>query len=87
MREKILTPFLLIVITVLFGCAGSINKVAAPVKHPEELTSRDRDCLECHDDDLTGTLKPYGTFRHSSTFLLRHLIDLRNCITLLRRIR
>jgi hypothetical protein len=42
------------------------------VRHPEELTRRDTDCLECHDNDLTGTLKPYSTFRHSSTFLQRH---------------
>jgi hypothetical protein len=62
---------LVISCTIIFGCAGAGRK-EAPARHPEELTRQDTDCLECHDDDLTGTLKPYGTFRHTNSFLQRH---------------
>jgi hypothetical protein len=72
MKMRILTPLFIIMIAIAIGCAGSVTRKAAPVKHPEELTGREADCLECHDNDLTGTLKPYGTFRHSNSFLIRH---------------
>ena len=62
---------LIISCTIILGCAGTDRK-AAPARHPEELTGREADCLECHDNDLTGTLKPYGTFRHTNLFLQRH---------------
>ena len=55
----------------IIGCAG-VDRREAPVRHPEELAGTEADCLECHDNDLTGSLKPYDTFRHTNSFLLRH---------------
>ncbi|UCG39599.1 MAG: cytochrome C [bacterium] len=68
------TVFWALTLAVLFvlGCAGTSTLKTAPARHPEELDRTQTDCLECHDDDLTATLKPYGTFRHSTAFLLRH---------------
>ncbi len=62
---------LVIACTIILSCAGTDRK-AAPARHPEELSGREADCLECHDNDLTGSLKPYGTFRHTNFFLQRH---------------
>ena len=62
---------LVILSTIFLGCVGPGRK-EAPSRHPEELTLQDTDCLECHDDELTGNLKPYGTFSHTNSFLLRH---------------
>ena len=65
------TCILTLSIVIIHGCAGPERKTAPP-RHPEELTGREADCLECHDNELTGALKPYGTFRHTNSFLLRH---------------
>jgi hypothetical protein len=61
-----------LVLVAVIGCAGWAKRTTAPPKHPEELSGGKVDCLDCHDDELTGTLKPYGTFRHSNRFLLDH---------------
>jgi hypothetical protein len=70
------TLALILVLTValvtLIGCAGSAKRTTAPPRHPEELSDGKVNCLDCHDDQLTGTLKPYGTFRHTNSFLLEH---------------
>ena len=71
MKTKTVICILVLLITAILGCAGMARN-EAPARHPEELTREDTDCLECHDNDLTGTLKPYGTFRHTNTFLLNH---------------
>ncbi len=71
MKTKTAIFILVLTCTVIVGCAGTDRK-EAPARHPEELTGREADCLECHDNDLTGTLKPYGTFRHTNLFLQRH---------------
>jgi len=72
MRTKIPTVFLLIVIFITIGCAGSVSRKAAPVWHPRKLSGQEGQCSDCHNTGLTGTLKPYGTFHHSSGFLARH---------------
>ena len=59
-------------IGVVTGCAGSSTRATAPPQHPEELSGSNVNCLDCHDNELTGALKPYDTFRHTSRFLLDH---------------
>jgi hypothetical protein len=71
MKMKITILVMLASFTIVLGCAG-MGRKEAPARHPEELSRQDTDCLECHDNDLTGTLKPYETFRHTTSFLLRH---------------
>lgn len=72
MRKKILLPLMIAAAILMIGCAGSAIRETAPVRHPEELTGEQADCLECHDNGLSGTLKPFETFSHSTPFLLRH---------------
>lgn len=71
MKRAATISILFVSLAIVIGCAGPERK-EAPVRHPEELTGRDVNCLECHDNDLTGSLKPYGAFNHSNSFLLRH---------------
>lgn len=71
MKFKTFICILIFALSLVLGCAGAVRK-ETPARHPEELTREDTDCLECHDNDLTGTLKPYGTFRHTTSFLQRH---------------
>ena len=71
MKTKTAIFILVVTSAMILGCAGASRK-EAPKRHPEELTRQDTDCLECHDNDLTGSLKPYETFRHTNAFLLRH---------------
>jgi len=71
MKTKTAIFILVVTSAMILGCAGASRKEASK-RYPEELTRQDTDCLECHDNDLTGTLKPYGTFRHTNSFLLRH---------------
>ena len=72
MKKKIIGSLLLITVAIAIGCAGSVARKAPPVRHPEDVTWSGVDCLECHDDELTGALKTYGTFNHSTTCLLKH---------------
>jgi hypothetical protein len=76
MKQMVKILFLIIVLSValgtVIGCAGSAKRTTAPPRHPEELSDGKANCLECHDNELTGTLKPYSTFRHTAPFLLEH---------------
>ncbi len=66
---------LLLFFTVLFllaACAGISTRESVPLHHPEELDQGRVNCLECHDDDVSGALKPYGSFPHTAVFLKEH---------------
>ncbi len=54
------------------GCAALSKKESAPARHPEELGTGWANCLECHEDENSGALKPYGSFVHTSVFLRQH---------------
>ncbi len=71
MRTVTLTIIVALLGAVLLGCSGA-QRTSAPARHPEEVSGRGVDCLECHENDLGPDLKPRETFRHTNTFLLRH---------------
>lgn len=43
-----------------------------PASHPEALGEGRVACTECHEDQSTGVLKPYGTFSHTTAFIKNH---------------
>lgn len=54
------------------GCAALSPRAVVPATHPEEVARGPVDCGECHEPGLTGALKPYGEFRHTAVFVVRH---------------
>jgi hypothetical protein len=56
----------------LAGCALLSPLPSIPPRHPEEVQTGPVDCRECHEEGLTGTLKPYDAFRHTPVFVTRH---------------
>lgn len=55
------------------GCSSLSRTASVPPKHPEELSGWTKvDCRECHSDISTGAMKPYDSFRHSTTFVRQH---------------
>jgi len=59
-------------LALLFGCSAVSKTPSVPPSHPEKLPAGRVDCAECHQDVSKGTLKPYGTFRHSRPFVDSH---------------
>ena len=56
----------------LLGCAALSSRTSVPAGHAERLGSMPVSCLECHEDETSGALKPFDAFNHTNTFLLRH---------------
>lgn len=71
MRTVTAICILFLSVALFLGCAG-VETQGVPARHPERLAGPEANCLECHDNELTGTLKPFGTFSHTNSFLLRH---------------
>ncbi len=62
-----------LVVALLLGCSAVSKTPSVPQKHPEDLAGWTKvDCRECHSDLSTGALKPYDSFRHSTTFVRYH---------------
>jgi hypothetical protein len=75
MRSSYLALLLTVVVIVLSVTACQnirSNAVSLPASHPMELAKGRVDCNECHSDQLKGVLKPYESFRHTSTFIASH---------------
>lgn len=66
--------FLLPVIglALIAGCASLSDRPSVPTRHPEDLGTGWANCLECHEDETSGALKPYASFVHTTAFLLQH---------------
>ncbi len=65
-------PFFILVLFLVAGCAAMSDKDSVPPRHPEELDPGRANCLECHDDETSGALKPFGSFVHTAVFLREH---------------
>lgn len=71
-KAILVVPALLAVTLVIVGCASSAKPQVVPAVHPEELPTGRPDCLECHEDEGSPALKPYGSFAHTARFLREH---------------
>lgn len=54
------------------GCAQMKTIPSLPVWHPEQLSSGQVSCSECHEDQQKGTVKPYARFNHTQSFVKSH---------------
>lgn len=55
------------------ACTQVISSESSlPSWHPEALPEGRVDCTECHEDAVTGVMKPYASFSHSTVFIKNH---------------
>jgi len=69
-KAGIIVIFLMLIL--VWGCVGNIQRDYVPVMHPEDVSGGPADCLECHDNETGPALKPYATFVHTAAFLRQH---------------
>ena len=72
MRPLLIAIVTLVLATAIIGCAAVSEKESVPARHPGGLDPGRFDCLECHDDSVSGSLKQYGTFNHTLVFVREH---------------
>ncbi len=60
------------VFVILAACAQMKALPSLPESHPEELAAGPVSCSECHQDEQRGTMKAFGAFNHSPSFVRNH---------------
>jgi len=73
MRSVLRTiPWIFLVLMISYGCAAISDRESVPSQHPIKFDTGRPNCLECHDDEVSGALKPYGSFAHTAVWLQEH---------------
>jgi hypothetical protein len=74
MRGNKLCIFFMLAVAALgiTACSLFSNESSLPAWHAEELGEGRPICVECHEDQIRGTMKPYASFIHSQEFIKNH---------------
>jgi len=69
---KILSLLALAGMLAITACAQMKALPNLPASHPEQLSHGPVSCTECHEDQQSGSMKPYAAFNHTQNFVKNH---------------
>lgn len=74
-RKMVVLSIIFVILFLSSLCCAYLKTkqpATVPETHPYELESGRVQCTECHEEPLSGTLKPVETFNHTTTFIQYH---------------